>query len=427
MAEAAKWSLGAPALFTLGVNGIVGVGIFFAPAGVAAEVPGQTGVLVYAVTVLALLPIALGYAALGRRFPIDGGPYVWARAAFGPGFGFMVGWLTYVSSLFSLAAVISGLSHHAGPLFGVDGPTGTRLFAMGCLSVLVLVACSGLRPSAMVWSAVTVLKLIPLVLVAGLGALALSEPAQALPVSDALTVVSLERAVLVLVFACQGFEVVPILAGSVRRPERAVPLATVGALVFAGVLYAMLHWVSVRAVPDLGRSSAPLVDAARAYGGSVAASVVAAGANVSALGIAFGMVNTTPRYLMALSAEPAIRRLVGAGGDAQSPVRALLGTAVLVALLVLGSSHLTALFVLSSLAVLAQYTAVLASLFVLSRRGERGLRKRDAWVVPLSLVGIGLAARGAEEGEVAVALGVILGGALLLWLGRRLASAPGVG
>lgn len=93
----ARRSLGFGSLLALGVNGIVGVGIFFTPAEVAGLVPGTAGVWVYALTALCLLPVALAYAALGSRFAEDGGPYVWARAAFGPSTGFAVGWVAYVS------------------------------------------------------------------------------------------------------------------------------------------------------------------------------------------------------------------------------------------------------------------------------------------------------------------------------------------
>src|SRR5689334_6173232 len=113
MADDRARPLGIGSLLALGINGIVGVGIFFAPAEVAAELPGQAGVLAYVLTALALLPIASVYAVLGNRFSVDGGPTVWAEAAIGPRFAFFVGWLTYVSSLFSMAAVASGLAHHA--------------------------------------------------------------------------------------------------------------------------------------------------------------------------------------------------------------------------------------------------------------------------------------------------------------------------
>ena len=109
------------------------------------------------------------------------------------------------------------------------------------------------------------------------------------------------RAALTVVFACQGFEIVPVIAGQVRGSARAVPLATVGALALAVLLYLALVLACVTALPDLASSQAPLADTARALAGPGLARLVAAGTSVSALGIAFGMMVTTPRYLSALA------------------------------------------------------------------------------------------------------------------------------
>ena len=59
--------LGLVELAALGMNGIIGVGIFFAPSQVAGAAPGASGIGVYALVLLALLPVALVYAALGSR------------------------------------------------------------------------------------------------------------------------------------------------------------------------------------------------------------------------------------------------------------------------------------------------------------------------------------------------------------------------
>src|SRR4030042_6766193 len=88
----------------LGLTGIVGVGIFFVPATVAMSAPGLGAVVVFALTGAALLPAALTFATLGRRFDEDGGPVVFARAAFGDRVSFIVGWVAYVSALLSASA-----------------------------------------------------------------------------------------------------------------------------------------------------------------------------------------------------------------------------------------------------------------------------------------------------------------------------------
>jgi basic amino acid/polyamine antiporter, APA family len=412
-------ALGLFSLLTLGLNGIVGVGIFFAPREVAALVPGGAGIAVYAATALALLPVAAAYAILGGRFDEDGGPYVWARAAFGPGFGFAVGWIAYASALFSTAAVVAGLGEHSAPLLGIAPGLPTRVLGLGCVLGLAGIAASGLRPSAIAWSALTLLKLLPLVLVAAALAWVRPpiEPAAAAPAAG-----NFARAALVVVFALQGFEIVPVPAGHVRRSARAVPIATLGSVVLAALLYLALHAACVAAVPDLATARAPLASAAAALGGAALGTVVAFGTNLSALGIAFGMFAMTPRYLAALGRRDGLGPVLSQEDARGVPQVALWGSAAAVAILV-ASGGLMELFALSSVAVLAQYAVTAAALSVLALRRAKGLRPRHAWPVPLALGAIVLLGRAAEPRELAVAAAV-LGIGMVLLVTRKRALQP---
>jgi len=150
--------------------------------------------------------------------------------------------------------------------------------------------------------------------------------------------------------------------------------------------------------------------------------VFAAGANISAIGIAFGMFAMTPRYLAALGTDS----LLGAELSRESrgvPTRALLVTTLAVLVLV-SSSTLSGLFVLSSLAVLLQYAVSAAALFRLAARGERGLGKLDRVLAPLTLLAIAALAQAAQAAEL-LTLGAILLGGFLLLRGRR-ALASGI-
>ena len=260
-------------LLALGVNGIVGVGIFFAPAVVARQAPGADAVLAFVTTGLALLPVAAAFAVLGRGFDVDGGPVVFARAAFGDFVSFVVGWVAYVSAFLSTSAVMVGLTRAVAPALGVEGPMARRVAATLLVTCLALLVASGIRISARAWTTLTVLKLVPLVglllafVLHGPGALPASDP-------DGATT-SWLRAGLTVMFAYQGFEIVPVIAGHVRSSAESVPFATVGALVVAIVLYVGLVWACVSALPALADSAAPLADAAAVLGGAALSKGVA--------------------------------------------------------------------------------------------------------------------------------------------------------
>jgi len=396
-------------LLALGVNGIVGVGIFFAPASVARLAPGRTSIFAFALTGLALVPVALAFATLGRLFDQDGGPVVFARAAFGDFASFLVGWVAYVSALLSASAVMVGLTNATAPGLGLGGPLALRVFATCLVAALAVIVASGIRISARVWTSLTVLKLLPLL--ALLAAFFLYSGPTPPPATGGDT--AWLGAGLMIMFTFQGFEIVPVIAGQVKASARAIPAATVGSLLLAILLYVGLVAACVAALPNLAQSGAPLADAAGVLGGTGLARVVALGTSVSALGIALGMMVTTPHYLSALASGRRalfdLERLDGKG----VPMRAVFVTWALVTLLV-NAGDLGELFALSSIAVLMQFGVTAAALVALAFRRYHGLRPIDAWpALPTLVVGIGLVAFGATKREGLVALGAVVAGLVL--------------
>jgi amino acid transporter len=278
------------------------------------------------------------------------------------------------------------------------------------VTTIALVVASGIRISAVAWTTLTVLKLLPLValVVVFLG----SRPA--LPaVGPPASGEAWARAILTALFACQGFEIVPVIAGQVRAPHRAVPFATVGALLLSCLLYIGLMWACVATLPALATARAPLAEAGAALAGGAFGNAIVAGTSVSALGICLGMMVTTPRYLSALAGGG--RRLFDLDRFAPNgvPLRALAVTwAVVMAAVQAGD--LSGLFALSSLAVVTQFGVTAAALFALATRRERGLRPAHALLaVPAFALGLYLAGKGATRNEgfaslAALALGVLL-------------------
>lgn len=404
--------LGLIQLIALGLNGVIGVGIFFVPSSVARHVPGTAGALVYAATAIACLPVAMAFARLGRRFDEDGGPYVFARHAFGPKAAYVVGWLAYASALFSSSAVIRGLAeslpwNRQGPAWGV------HLTASAIVLTLTALVAAGLKISAWAWTGVTAAKLVPLLLL--VGAALWFVPEASAPVASAPpTASSLLRASLIVLFALQGFEIVPVPAGHVRRPQ-SVAIATVVALVGASLLYVGLHAACARALPQLGESRSPLADAATAYAGPGLGKLLSIGTSVSALGIALGMVAMTPRYLSALGREDGLGTWLAR--DVRGvPRRALAITALLVLGLVQFGS-LDELFAMSSIAVLAQYGSTAASLIALGARREKGLGRGDVFLgiaAATTAIVVGSGAKWSELTRAAVVLAVGVGARLLV-------------
>jgi APA family basic amino acid/polyamine antiporter len=313
-------ALGFAELFALALNGIVGVGIFFAPAAIAERSGAALVPAAFLAAALAFAPSVLVYVRLAELLPHDGGPAAHARRAFGETAGFIMGAVGLFAAFASTAAVLRALGE-------VIAPGSGRLAALALLVGFALVVARGLRLSARAWTALTALKIAAILalLVAGLRA-------PSLPFADGGRAALLAwpgfGSVLIAAFCFQGFEVTALVAGQGRaaRPMLA-------AFVVAALLYAL-----VVAGP----------------GGLAATGWASHVVTLSSLGIAFAMVAMTPRYVPAM--------LEGARGS-----HALLVTVAVVGALVLAGAR-AELFEVATLAVVAQYTASALALLKLRER-----------------------------------------------------------
>src|SRR5579871_4166558 len=95
--------LGATALV---VGSIVGVGIFNLPSSLAPY--GPITLVSMGLTTIGALALAYLFASLARRMPADGGPYAYARAAFGNKLGFANAWSYWITAWAGNAAIAVG-------------------------------------------------------------------------------------------------------------------------------------------------------------------------------------------------------------------------------------------------------------------------------------------------------------------------------
>src|SRR5207244_372365 len=153
-------------------------------------------------------------------------------------------------------------------------------------------------PGAWTSDALSIAKLLPLLALVGVG-LFFVEPARfaAAPAPSPGEHAGLLPAAMAGLFACTGFEFIGVPAGETRDPARAVPLALLGSLGGAVLLYALVQVVAVGATPDLGGAHPALVATARAIAGGPGATVLIVGALVSTFGFCAGSALVGPSYL----------------------------------------------------------------------------------------------------------------------------------
>lgn len=353
-------------VLALGLNAIVGSGIFLFP-GTLAELAGPSSALVFAVTAFLLGAVALCYAELGGMFAGSGGSYLYAREAFGDRVGYGVGVLAWTTAVFSWAAVASLLAGHLAwvhPALGA--PWAGRVAAASLLALFGAVNYRGIRPGAWTVDALTVAKLVPLVLFVVL-CLPKAEPANFTPFFSGSG--RWGYAVFLALWALQGFEVAPVPAGEAGNAQRDVPRAVLGSLAVAAVLYALVQAAAVGVHPGLaGSSERPLADAARAALGPWGERLLAAGGIVSMMGFMAGAALGGPRYLSALGERHLGAWRLGEADPATGvPRRAVFATTAFGAALVLFLPSMS-LVDMANFSVVTQYLASSVAVPVLRRR-----------------------------------------------------------
>ncbi|MER6780453.1 MULTISPECIES: amino acid permease [unclassified Streptomyces] len=279
---------GLPVATCLVMGNIIGGGIFLLPASVAPF--GTISLVAFAVLTAGAIALALVFGRLAERHPQTGGPYVYARAAFGDFAGFLAAWSYWITAWVSNAALAVAAVGYLTVLFPAAGEHKWSM-CLAALAVQWLPALSnlaGTRYVGAVQVVATVLKFAPLLLVA-VGGLFFFDPANLGPfrATDQSAAGAVSASAAILLFSYLGVESATVSAGEVRDPARNVGRATVLGTVGAASVY-LLGTVAVFGLVAHDRlvsSTAPFTDAVNAmFGGTWGGTVVACAAVISMLG-----------------------------------------------------------------------------------------------------------------------------------------------
>jgi len=274
--------LGATALV---VVNMVGSSIYTLPASIAEKV-GPLGIVAWALTALGYLFVAIVYARLGTRYPRTGGPYAYARTAFGDLAGFVVVWTYWLSATIGNAAIVQSVVGYAPDLW--PELAGDRVLQFALALVLVWILCAinvlGVRFGVRLQVAILFIGLLPLVVVGSL-ALAHFDAANLEPFAPH-TWSALPAGMALVVWAYSGVESATVPAEEVREPGTTIRRATYWGYAIGTVVYLALAIGIAGALENeaIARSTRPLALLAEKTGGSGLALVVAITAVIACLG-----------------------------------------------------------------------------------------------------------------------------------------------
>jgi amino acid transporter len=286
----------------LGINGIIGTGIFLLPARVFGAAGGFSWAAWLAIGGVCLL-VGLCFCEAAGRADRNGGPYLYARDAFGRSIGTGVGWMALAANVFAYGAVARGFGRNLSFLVPALNRPGPQIAAaVVVIAALATLNYRGIKPGALASDFFSGAKLVPILLFVGAGLFFVDwHRLDVPPPSGSTHLEALKVGGFAALFACTGFEYVPVAAGETDNPRRNVPLALFFALFGSIVLYVLVQLVFMGTHPNPAGADKPLAEAAAAFAGPWAGRFVAVGSVISSFGYLTGVALVTPRYLSALS------------------------------------------------------------------------------------------------------------------------------
>ena len=412
-------------LVSVTVNAVIGAGIFGLPSRVYTAA-GNYSLVAFLLCAVFVGMIVLCFAEVGSRFTETGGPYLYARQAFGPVTGFIVGWLMWIARVSAFAANTSIMLGYLS-LFWPAVASGPARSGIICSITVALAVINllGVRDVAISTNLFTVGKLAPLVLLIVAGFFYLDPKSLALGAMPPLPAFS--SAMLLLVYAYTGFEIAVIPGGEIRDPRRNLPFAILIAIAIVALFYILIQIVCIGAFPGFAASDRPLADAANRFLGRPGSLILSAGAVISIAGNLNVVLLSAARVPFAMATRGELPAFLGSIHPRfRTPQTSIILTAAIMGALTLSGTFLYAVTI-STLARLTLYAVTCGALPVLrNRRDAPPAAFRAPAGLPISLAALTLCGwlianttwREVRDTAIAAAVG------LLIYLLTRYAKSP---
>jgi amino acid transporter len=350
----------------IALNGTIGAGIFALPA-IALERAGLFSPWIYVACGVLIMAIVFVFARVASYFSDTGGPVTYATRAFGPFVGFQAGWLLTLSRAAAFAANAHLMVTYAGWFWPPLADGTAHLVGVGVVCVLLTaINIVGIRQGMIAIFALTVLKLLPLVLLVFLG-ISQTNP-EIFAAADIPPLDSLGETMLIVFYAFVGFESAVIPAGEARNAKRDIPLALVRTILAITVFYFLIQIVTISVAPEVAGSRTPLADVAMILMGSIGAGILTLGAVFSITGNLTSSMLSAPRMLYAMGQLGSLPDWFGRVHPRfHTPSNAILFYAAFSIILAL-SGGFVLLAVISTIVRLMVYVMCIATLPVLHRK-----------------------------------------------------------
>jgi len=368
---------------------VVGAGIFVVPAQLSRAM-GSLAPLAVVACAVAIGAVGVCMAEAGSRLPSSGGVYAFVEAAFGPCVGYVAGIVFLVSNVLACGAVSSALGDVVGAALPHEMRTEVHaVVAAGTVIVICAINIGGIERGMRLVSVSTLIKLIPLAAFMAVGAFAIRARNFAAPAT--VGAADVELALLLTLFAFQGFETSLSVGGEIKDPTRTIPRAVLLALSGVALLYICVQVVAQGILgPSLALSPVPLADAMGTISPALRGMMLV-GAALSMFGWLTSDLVGSPRVLFAFGRDGLLPRALGRLSErSHAPFVAIISYgAVAIALALSGT--FAQLAAPATLALATLYIAACSASWKLARSGvaRAGIPLGFRWLGAAAVIGIG--------------------------------------
>lgn len=362
--------LGLLSMILLGINSIVGSGIFLLP-GVVVSFSGKWTLFVYLFVSVIVMAIAWSIAQCATLFNRNGGSYVYAKEAFGDFIGYEIGIMRWVVGVIAWASLAVGFVTAFSSISPIVMQEPIRtIFILGIIGSLGIFNIFGLPIMKPLNNLMTITKLLSLLFFIGFGVFYIKQ--QNLFSFHQLqdNQISFGAAALMIFYAFGGFETLPVAAEDMKTPKKNLPIAVMVVISFCSLLYFVIQFIAMGLLGEsLMNSTTPIVDAAQILIGPIGKLFVTLAMLISIGGTNIAASFFTPRSAVALAQDGMIPQKLMEKGRYGTPYLAILATAALASLIAL-SGNFAQLVTISVLSRFVQYISTCLAVFVFYKEGR---------------------------------------------------------
>lgn len=379
-----KAKFGFWSIVLLGINSIVGTGIFLLPNKAYALVGSASmGMLLFDALLAGC--IALCFAEVAGFFTRNGGPYLYAKHSLGDFVGFEVGVLKWVVVFIAWAVMAVGFATALGAAFPVlSGEMNKNIISTVIIIVLTLVNIAGVNATKLLNNLITVSKLVPLFafIVIGIFFINGSNYTPIIP-EGGVDTESFAAAALLLFFAYTGFEAIAVGAEDMENPKKNLPRAIIMTMIIVSVLYMLILAICIGITgPDLANQKAPLQHAFGQIAGDWGAYFILAGTLLSMGGINIAQSFFAPRICTSLAEDGMLPSVLAKRTPWGTPYVASIVTAVFSILLAWSGSFTT----LAAISAVSRFTQYLPTCLAVIIFRKKWADKERPYKIPFGIV-----------------------------------------